>query len=268
LQEIFPSETSHYADVLLPGTTFAERTGTFTNTDRRIQLFHDAIPVQADSRPDWQILSELAKRCLQHQQRTPIGPQADWNYQSPADIMHEIAALTPQYTGINYERLQTGERLQWPVKNSGHPGTPILHVGQFTRGKGRFHAVDHLPPQECPDEDYPFLMTTGRVIYHWHGGEMTRRSAGLAAVCDTPLVEISPEDAQRLGISNGDHLRIRSRRGLLEANAAVTERVSPGLLFGNFHFPGTHNVNNVTIDAVDPTAKIPEYKVCAVRIES
>jgi len=267
LQEIFPSESSEYADVLLPGTTFAERTGTFTNTDRRIQLFHDAIAPYQDSRPDWEILQELANRSLQQQQRTPVGTHAQWAYRSPAEIMEEIAALTPQYAGVNYDRLQTEKRLQWPVKNAGHAGTPILHVGEFTRGKGRFHAVDHLPPQECPDEDYPFLMTTGRVIYHWHGGEMTRRSSGLAAVYDTPLVEINPQDAQRLGITNGDSLRIRSRRGLLEANAAITERVSPGLLFGNFHFPGSHNVNNVTNDAVDPTAKIPEYKVCAVKIE-
>lgn len=267
LQEIFPSETSQYADVLLPGTTFAERTGTFTNTDRRIQLFHDAIPSYQTSRPDWEILQDLANRSLQQQQRTPLGPHSRWDYQSPADIMKEIAALTPQYAGVNYDRLQAGERLQWPVKHSEHPGTPILHVGEFTRGKGRFHAVEHLPPQECPDDEYPFLMTTGRVIYHWHGGEMTRRSAGLASVYNTPLVELNPQDAQRLGITNGDSLRIRSRRGLLEASATVTERVSPGLLFGNFHFPGTHNVNNVTNDAVDPTAKIPEYKVCAVRIE-
>ncbi|MBD3675781.1 MAG: formate dehydrogenase subunit alpha [Planctomycetaceae bacterium] len=267
LQEIFPSETSHYADVLLPGTTFAERTGTFTNTDRRIQLFHQAIAPLPGTRPDWEIIQEIARLALKSQQRNPEGPYADWRYKSPDDIMAEIAALTPQYAGVNYERLKAGERLQWPVKNEDHPGTPILHVGEFTRGKGRFHALDHLPPQEHPDEEYPFVMTTGRVIYHWHGGEMTRRSAGLAAVCDAPLVEISPEDAQRLGIGNGDSIRIRSRRGLLEANAAVTERVSPGLLFGNFHFPGTHNVNNLTIDALDPTAKIPEYKVCAVRIE-
>ncbi|HUG18033.1 MAG TPA: formate dehydrogenase subunit alpha [Planctomycetaceae bacterium] len=268
LQEIFPSETSHYADVLLPGTTFAERSGTFTNTDRRIQLFHAAISPRGDSRPDWQVIQELAVRSLRLQRRAPAGPHADWKHDSPDSIMQEIAALTPQYAGVTCERLRSGLRLQWPVPDANHPGTPILHLERFTRGKGRFHSVDHLPPRECPDEEYPFLMTTGRVLYHWHGGEMTRRSKGLAAVYDVSLVEVSPEDAIRLGIDQGQTIRIFSRRGEMLATAEITHRVSAGLLFGNFHFPGMHNVNNVTIDALDPTAKIPEYKVCAVRIET
>jgi predicted molibdopterin-dependent oxidoreductase YjgC len=154
------------------------------------------------------------------------------------------------------------------VKGPDHPGTPILHVGQFTLGKGKFFAIDHLPARELPDAECPIVLTTGRVLYHWHGGEMTRRSEGLAAVYPESLIEISPEDALKVGLNGTGHLRVTSRRGVMIARALVTDRVSPGLIFGNFHFPGAQNVNNVTIGALDPVAKIPEYKVCAVRVEA
>ncbi len=267
LQEIFPSETSEYADVLLPGASFAERDGTFTNTERRIQQFRQAISPPGVARPDWEILSDLASRILGQREAVPTGPLAEWSYQSPSQIMQEIAALTPQYAGVSYRRLEAGERLQWPVVGESHSGTPILHVKQFTHGKGRFHAVEHLPAQELPDDEFPFLMTTGRVLYHWHGGEMTRRSEALSAIYNEPYVEISPRDASRLGIMHLDAISVHSRRGELKALAAVTDRVGEGVLFGNFHFPGAHNVNNVTITALDPVAKIPEYKVCAVRVQ-
>lgn len=266
LQEIFPSETAAYADVLLPGTTFAERTGTFTNTERRIQLFRQAIPAVGESRPDWLVVSDLASRILHKTTRVPTGSQAAWIYESPAEIMSEIAAVTPSYAGVDHGRLEAGERLQWPVTDAQHPGTRILHVGRFTRGRGKFHAVDHLPPSELPDADYPILMTTGRVIYHWHGGEMTRRSAGLSAVCPESLVEISPEDGREYDIANDDTVLVISRRGEMRAKAAITDRVTAGLVFGNFHFASEQNVNNVTNAALDPIAKIPEYKVCAVRL--
>jgi formate dehydrogenase major subunit/formate dehydrogenase alpha subunit len=266
LQEIFPSETSAYADVLLPGTSFAERSGTFTNTDRRVQLFRQAISPRGESRPDWMILCELARRILARQERKPAGPHAGWDYAGPAAIMSEIAAVTPPYAGVSHERLERGERLQWPVTGPDHAGTAILHVGRFTRGKGRFHSVEHLPAAELPDAEYPLLLTTGRVLYHWHGGEMTRRSQGLSAVCPQNLIELSAEDAVRLGITDKQSVRVLSRRGEMQALAAITSRVSPGLVFGNFHFPGPRNVNNVTINALDPIAKIPEYKVCAVTI--
>lgn len=267
VQEIFPSETAKFADVILPGTSFAERTGTFTNTERRVQLFNQAINPVGESRPDWNILSALARRIMARQHRRPVGEHAGWSYSSSADIMDEIAALTPSYGGVNHHRLQQGERLQWPVLNEQHPGTPILHVDRFTRGFGKFHAVDHLPPQELPDEEFPLLLTTGRMIYHWHGGEMTRRSVGLNAVCPEPIIEVSPEDARRLNVEDGQQMKLISRRGILVAKAAVTQRVPEGLVFGNFHFPGDGNVNNLTIAALDPISKIPEYKVCAVRIE-
>lgn len=267
VQEIFPSETSKFADVILPGTSFAERTGTFTNTERRVQLFNQAINPVGESRPDWEVLSELARKIMARQERRPTGQYAAWHYRSSSDIMSEIAELTPSYAGVTHQRLRQGERLQWPVLSEQHPGTPILHVDQFTRGLGKFHAVDHLPPHESPDSEYPLLLTTGRTIYHWHGGEMTRRSVGLKAVCPEPVIEISPEDARRHNVEDGQEIHIVSRRGVLVALAAVTQRVSEGLVFGNFHFPGDGNVNNLTIAALDPISKIPEYKVCAVRIE-
>jgi formate dehydrogenase alpha subunit len=268
LQEIFPSETSVYADVLLPGTSFAERSGTFTNTERRIQLFRQAIAPRGESKPDWSIISDLARRILLRQGRKPAGPHAGWCYADPADIMKEIAALTPSYAGVSYDRLERDERLQWPVTGPGHPGTPILHVGTFARGKGRFHGVDYLPAAELPDSDYPLLLTTGRVLYHWHGGEMTRRAQGLSAAFPQNLIELSPDDAARLNVADHQPVRVRSRRGKMDALVWITNRVSPGLVFGNFHFPGLRNVNNLTINALDPIAKIPEYKVCAVRIEA
>jgi formate dehydrogenase major subunit/formate dehydrogenase alpha subunit len=268
LQEIFPSETSHYADVLLPGVSFAERDGTFTNTERRVQRFRQAVPPVGAARADWRIIAELARRALDTQRRHPQGPRAAWDHRAPAEIMCEIAALTPSYSGVAYERLDRGERLQWPVWGRDHAGTPILHVGRFVRGKGRFHAVDHLPPQELPDHDYPLLLTTGRVLYHWHGGEMTRRVQGLVDVFGESLLEIAPEDACRFGVEDLQPVVVSSRRGRMLARAVVTGRVSAGVVFGDFHFPGERNVNNLTIGALDPVAKIPEYKVCAVRVEA
>jgi formate dehydrogenase major subunit/formate dehydrogenase alpha subunit len=266
LQEILSSETAAYADVLLPGAASAEKSGTFTNTERRVQLVRQAIDPPGLSLPDWQILCRIAKEMLKSSGCTPAGPYAGWGYSSPAEIMVEISALTPSYAGVSHERLERGDRLQWPVTDDAHPGTPILHVGRFTRGKGRFHVVEHLPPQEIPDAEYPLMLTTGRVLYHWHGGELSRRSPPLLSECSEPLVEVSHEDAARTNISAGDKVQLISRRGEMLALAVVTDRVAEGTVFGNFHFPGTGNVNNLTIRAFDPIAKIPEYKVCAVRI--
>jgi len=268
LIEIFPSETSVYADVLLPAVTFAEKDGTFTNTERRIQCVRKAIEPVGESRPDWMILMDLAERILQRGNRQVdfSAPYAGWNYASPAQIMDEIAALTPIYAGVDYERLERGDSLQWPVRGKDHPGTPILHVGQFTRGKGKFHPTVHVPPADQPDDQFPMIMTTGRVLYHWHGGEMTRRAETLMALYDRPLVEISPEDAEALGVNGNRRLRITSRRGSIEAEAWVTDRVPPGLLHANFHFPESPT-NELTIAALDPISKIPDFKVTAVRVE-
>jgi formate dehydrogenase major subunit/formate dehydrogenase alpha subunit len=268
LQEIFPSETAAFADVLLPGVSFAEKTGTFTNTERRVQMVRQAIEPAAKARPDWKITAELARRILSIEANVPVGPRAGWDYSDTAQIMEEIAAVTSSYAGVSHSRLERGESLQWPVTSADHPGTPILHVGQFVRGKGKFHAVEHLPAAELPDEEYPFVLTTGRVLYHWHGGELSRRAKALLEIYPEALVEISGEDAAKIGLDRNRMLRIKSRRGEVLARPIITERVAPGLLFGNFHFPGSHNINKLTILAVDPAAKIPEYKVCAVAIEA
>ncbi len=267
LQEIFPSETSVYADILLPGVSFAEKTGTFTNTERRIQLVRKAIPPVGQAKDDWEITSRLAKRLIASSDAKPApAPYAGWDYSHPADIMAEISALAPSYAGVDYQRLELGDQLHWPVRDRDHTGTPILHVGQFTRGKGLFHATAHLPPQELPDDTFPMLLNTGRVLYHWHGGEMTRRAQGLLEVYSQPLVEIHPADAERIGVTDAQKVRITSRRGSIVAQAWLTGRVPEGMVYANFHFPEA-SANELTIAALDPISKIPEYKVAAVRVE-
>ena len=268
LQEILPSATAEFADVLLPGAAWAEKDGTFTNTERRVQRVRRAVEPPGEARPDWAIVASLAERLLARQGRKPVGPQAGWRYGSPAEILDEIGTLTPSYAGIDVHRLERGASLSWPVPAKDHPGTPILHRSRFTRGKGAFHAVEHVEAAELPDAAYPLLLTTGRVLSHWHGGEMTRRSA-INALCPEPEVEIHPADARRIGLDgeDGAPMRLLSRRGELRARAWITERVPEGIVFGNFHFPAEGNVNNLTLLALDPVAKIPEYKVCAVRAE-
>lgn len=267
LQDIFPSETSRYADVLLPGSPWAEKSGTFTNTERRIQLVRPALAPPGEAQTDWRITVQIAQRVLELQGLQPVGPHADWDYESPSQIQNEIATLTPSYAGVTHARLEQGDQLHWPVKSPDHPGTPILHVDQFARGQGKFHSCEHLPAKELPDSEYPLYLTTGRVLYHWHGGEMTRRAKGLKEVYPETLLEISPEDAAHMGLNGTNKVKVTSRRGEMVARVAVTDRVSPGVVFGNFHFPDEQNVNNLTIAALDPVAKIPEYKVCAVKVE-
>jgi len=267
LQEIFASETADYADVLLPGASFAEKDGTFTNTERRVQRVRQAVPSPGDAQADWKIITRLALHLLQELGQKPVGPFAGWGYSHPEEIQQEIAALTPSYAGVTYARLDRGESLQWPVLDENHPGTPILHVGGIVGGKGKFHAIDHLPPEELPDAEFPWILTTGRVLYHWHAGEMTRRVPELLSIVPRPIIEIHPDDAQRLNLQEGAAIKVISRRGETLGHAHLTDRVMPGVIFGNFHFPAEQNINNVTIDVTDPTAKIPEYKVCAVRVE-
>ncbi len=267
LQEIFPSETSKYADVLLPGVSFAEKTGTYTNTERRVQMVHKAIEPLGDARQDWWIIAELAKRVLANGQRqVSIAPFSGWNYTEPTQVMDEIVSLTPSYAGISYERLERGDQLHWPVRDLNHPGTPILHVGQFARGLGKFAPIEHIPPAEMPDDNYPMILSTGRVLYHWHGGEMTRRSKGLLEIYSEALIEVNPEDARQIGVDGHKRVRVSSRRGSIEAVAWITDRVPPGMVYANFHFPDA-SANELTIAALDPISKIPEYKVCAVKVE-
>ena len=268
LQEIFPSETAAYADVLLPGVTFAEKTGTVTNTERRVQMVHQAIPKLGDAQDDWWITAELAKRILSSTlNRVPSEALfSGWEYSNTSEIMAEINALTASYGGITHARLEAGERLQWPCPTLDHPGTPILHTQQFTRGKGKFMPIDHVPPAEKPDDDYPMIMSTGRVLYHWHGGQMTRRAEGLMQVYGQALIEVNPNDAEKWGLAENQFVRVTSRRGHIEAQAWVTDRVPPGMVYANFHFPNA-SANELTQAVLDPVAKIPEYKVTAVKVE-
>jgi len=268
LQEIFPTETAPYADVLLPGVSFAEKDGTFTNTERRIQMVRKALPPVGEAQADWWITAELAKRILATGERAiKEAAFSGWQYESPEQIMGEIAALTPSYAGVTYERLNRGETFQWPVRDTSHAGTPILHIGKFARGVGKFTPVDHVAPAELPNGEYPMVLSTGRVLYHWHGGEMTRRAAGLLEIYSHPLIEVSEEDAIRLGLNGNKRVRVSSRRGSIEAEALVTDRVPPGMVYANFHFPEA-SANVLTIAALDPVSKIPEYKVCAVKVEA
>ena len=268
LQEIFPSETAPYADVLLPGASFAEKDGTFTNTERRIQMVNKAIISPGVARPDWWIISELAKEILSEgNQKIGEGEYSGWDYHNTEQIMDEIAALTPIYAGVSHQRLEAGETLQWPVKDTDHSGTPILHVGQFSRGKGQFNPIEHIPPAELPDKEYPMILSTGRVLYHWHGGQMTRRSKGLLEIYPEALIEVNDLDAEKMGLNGSKRVRVSSRRGSIEAEAMVTDRVPPGMVYANFHFPEA-SANELTIAALDPVAKIPEYKVCAVKVEA
>jgi formate dehydrogenase alpha subunit len=268
LEEIFPSETAPYADVLLPGASFAEKNGTFTNTERRIQMVHKAVNSPGDAQPDWWIISRLAEKILaQGERRVKEAEYSSWDYGDAEQIMEEIAALTPIYAGVSYQRLWEGQSLQWPVKDTAHPGTPILHVGQFSRGKGQFNPIEHIPPAELPDKDYPMILSTGRVLYHWHGGQMTRRSKGLLEIYPQALIEVNDLDAEKLGLNGNKRVRVSSRRGTIEAEAMITDRVPPGMVYANFHFPEA-SANELTIAALDPVAKIPEYKVCAVKVEA
>ncbi|NOZ50705.1 MAG: molybdopterin-dependent oxidoreductase [Chloroflexi bacterium] len=268
LQELFFSETAQFADVIFPAASFAEKEGTFTNTERRIQRLRKAIDPPGEAKEDTWIMFQLAKRMLALGAATPDpeAPYGDWEYRDVTDIEEEINALTPIYAGVTWERLEAGEALHWPVPSPDHPGTPILHTRQFSRGKGLFVGMDHVPPAELPDEEYPLMLTTGRVIYHWHGGEMTHRARGLEAMYPEALVEIHPKDARKAHISDGDLMKVASRRGEILAKAQITDRVEPGLIFTTFHFAESA-ANFLTNPALDPQAKIPEYKVCAVKVE-
>jgi formate dehydrogenase alpha subunit len=269
VQDLFFTETCKFADVVLPAASFAEKDGTFTNTERRVQRVRKALEPPGEAKADAWIIAELAKRMTALGAAAPDegALYAAWEYATAGDVMSEINALTPIYAGITHRRLENGEPLQWPVPSEEHPGTPVLHVGKFSRGLGRFAAVDHVPPAELPDEDYPLMLTTGRVIYHWHGGEMTRRARNLHAMYPEALVEINPKDAHKARVNNGGMIKVASRRGEIVAKAEVTDRVEPGLIFGTFHFPESA-ANFLTNPALDPQAKIPEYKVCAVKVES
>ena len=252
VQDIFATETAVMADVILPAAVFAEKNGTFTSTERRVQKLRKAVEPPGDAMPDWQIISALA---------TKMG--CPFDYKNAEDIMGEIASLTPIYRGIHHDRLD-GYGLQWPCVDTLHPGTSILHQGKFTRGLGKFHSVEYKPPAESVSEDYPLILTTGRVLEHWHTGSMSRRSGVLDKLHPNGAIDIHPTDAVKLGIVDGDTLTIASQRGKIETPARITEQTAPGLAFMAFHW-NESPANVLTNDALDPAAKIPEFKVTAVR---
>jgi len=256
VQDIFLTETARFADVVLPAAAFAEKEGTFTNTERRVQWVNKAIDPPGQAKADWEIICGLAGKM-----GVPL------NYDSVGSITREIARLTPIYGGIVPERLAggPGPGLQWPCPDASHPGTKILHVGRFSRGPGRFSSVEYRPPAEEPDADYPYVLTTGRNLYHYHTGSMTRRSKGLHAIRPEAYVEIHPDTASALGITGGSYVRLRSRRGTVRVKALVTGRTAPRIVFMPFHFAEAA-ANLLTNSALDPIAKIPEFKVCAVSI--
>jgi formate dehydrogenase alpha subunit len=254
VQDIFLTETARLADVVLPATTFAEKDGTFSNTERRVARVRQVIPPVGDSRPDWQIITEISRR---------LGYSME--YESPEAILEEIRQVTPSYAGITYARLEEGG-LQWPCPTTEHPGTVYLHKGQFAKGKGTFFAIDHRDPAEMPDADYPLILTTGRLLYQYHTGTMSRKAEGLVEKAPECRVEIAPGDAIDFGIGDGDQVRVKTRRGEIVARAEVSPKAVAGTIFLPFHFFEAA-ANKLTNAALDPVAKIPEYKVCAVNIE-
>ncbi len=259
VQDIFLTETAELADVVLPGATYAEKDGTFTATDRQVQRVRKAIEPIGESRADWEIITDLANR---------MGRGDIFPYKSAKDIMDEINRVTPSYAGITYDRLDKLGRLPWPCPAEDHPGTVYLHKdGKFTRGKGLFFAVPFLEPAELPDDDYPLIMTTGRVMFHFHTGTMTRKSRELNREVPTGFVEINPADAEARKISDKDMVKVSTRRGEIEIPAMVTERVPEGIIFIPFHFKECA-ANVLTNPALDPVAKIPEFKVCAAQVKA
>ena len=263
VQDIFMTETAEHADVVLPAATSPEKHGTFTNTERRIQRVRPTADPPGKARQDWEITQSLARR---------LG--YGWDYDHPREVMDEISELAPIYGGVSYERLERGEEhgLQWPCPDEDHPGTPYLYDYEegkfnFDDGKARFVPADGGHPGEIPDEEYPLTLTSGRVLYHWHTGQITRRVEGLMSHVGESFVEVNPGTAGDLGVKDGEYVRVESRRGSIVVTVEVTDRVGPGTLFIPMHF-AAGAVNELTQETFDPTAGIPEYKVTSVRVEA
>ena len=254
IQELFMTKTAEYADVILPGTSYTEKEGTFTNTERRVQRIRTAVKLEGEMRLDTDIITDLMNAMGYPQPRL-----------TAAQIMDEIASVTPSFAGISFERLDNGESLQWPCKDKTTCGTPIMHVGHPARGKALLYPAEFKPASELPDEEYPFILTTGRILYQYNAAAMTSRSAGLMEIAGEGFIEVNFKDAERLGIKNGEKINVESRRGKITATARVGRKVSQGETWMPFHFPDSP-ANVLTNAALDDFARIPEYKVCAVNI--
>ncbi len=259
--DIFHNETTELADVVLPTASFAEKDGTFTNSDRRVQRVRQALPPVGESRPDWQIVCELAKRM---ETLLKIEPSAGFDYPNPEAIWEEMRAVTPDFYGITYERLEREGGVHWPCPALDHPGTPYLFEADFPRGKGKFWPLDYGTESELTDDEYPYNLSTGRVLFHWHGGTLSR-NASLGNAFPEPVLEMHPDDAHGLQLVSGDWVEVTSRRGSVICRALVTGRSPVGTVFLPFHFVEAA-ANLLTLDRVDPRAKIPDFKMAAVKL--
>ncbi len=253
--DIFPTETTKLAHIVLPAACYAEKDGTFTSTDRAIRMVRKAVDAPGEALPDWRIVCEIGRR---------FG-SGGFQFSSPSEVMDEMAALAPIYAGISHARADR-EVLRWPCPAKDHPGTRILHTQKFTKGLGTFAPVHHTPPAEEPSEDYPLILTTGRNLFHYHTGTMTRRSPKLEREAPEPYVEVNTGDAKRLGVSEGERVMVSSRRGSITLKARVTDRIIPGSIFIPFHYAEAA-ANRLTNAALDPLSNIPELKVCAAKLE-
>jgi len=260
--DIFMNETGEMADVILPSASFAEKEGTFTNSDRRVQRVRQALPAVGDALPDWQIVCQLAKRM---EAQLGIERSAGFDYQAPEEIWEEMRQLTPDFYGITYQRLEAEGGVHWPCPALDHPGTPYLFADDFPRGRGKFWELEYGSESEHPDDEYPYHLTTGRVLFHWHGGTMTRRSK-LDEAFPLPIIEMHPDDAAELRLISGDWVKITSRRGEVTCQVMVTGRSPQGTVFLPFHFVEAA-ANILTLDKIDPRAKIPDFKMAAVKLE-
>jgi formate dehydrogenase major subunit len=259
VQDIFLTETAEFANVVLPAACYAEKDGTQTSTERRVQRWRKAVNPPGEAKADWQIISELAAK---------MGFAKQFPYKSAEEIFVEVSKVTPSYGGMSYARLEKPEALHWPCPTADHPGTPILHKEKFAHpdGLGVLTPIEFKPPAEVPDKEYPLILTTGRCIWQWHTGTMTRRSENLEREVPTGWVEINPEDAAALGVVDGEMVKAKTRRGEIEIGAKVTKDIKKGEVFIPFHYVECA-ANILTNNALDPVAKIPEFKACAIRIE-
>ena len=253
VQDIFLTETAQLADVVLPGACYAEKDGTFANTERRVQRVRKAVEPPGEAWDDWKIICEIAAR---------MGYAMA--YDSSRQIMEEIAKVTPSYAGLSYERIEH-EGIHWPCPTPEHPGTPILHREQFTRGKGLFHAIDYIEPAEMVDDEFPLYLTTGRLLYQYHTGTMSMKTQGLNEIAPEAFVEISPQDARKFEVQEGSRVNIDSRRGTIQARIKISPKAVAGTVFIPFHYARAA-ANRLTNAALDPISGIPEYKVCAVKV--
>jgi predicted molibdopterin-dependent oxidoreductase YjgC len=269
VQDIFLSETAELADVVLPAAAYAEKEGTFTNTERRVQRVRQALLPPKGACDDLSIIQAISDRMDPDREITPAGDFHPGSDRMPVakaeEVFNEIANAWPAIAGITYKRLE-GNGIQWPCPAEDHPGTPVLFENGFPRGLASFTPVFWRPPVEMPDDDYPFILTTGRVLYQYHTGTMTRRSQVLENADRGPNVEMNLEDAARLQIKDGEQVHVTSRRGSITLPVLATDRISSGVTFIPFHYKEAA-ANLLTNDALDPDCKIPEAKVCAVKVE-